>query len=109
MNDQVVFFEKQDVEKNKVFAVLAGCIPVLFWLPLVAAKDSAFGKFYANNGLILLIIMVIGSVISWIPLVGLIGALLDILVLGFAIYDLVFSLRDEGRRLPLIGSIQLLN
>ena len=39
----------KDIEDNKVIAALAY---IIFFLPLIVAKDSEFGKFHANQGLI---------------------------------------------------------
>ena len=42
-------YDTQDIQSNKVWAVLA-YLGILFFLPLVACKDSRFGKFHANQG-----------------------------------------------------------
>lgn len=43
-------YDTQDIQSNKVWAVLA-YLGILFFLPLVACKDSRFGKFHANQDL----------------------------------------------------------
>ena len=47
-------FDPQDVQQNKVMAVLS-YFGILVLVPLFAAKDSKFARFHANQGLVLLI------------------------------------------------------
>ncbi len=109
MQDVNDMFSQQDIDDNKFFAA-AACVPILFWLPLVAAKDSAFGKFYANQGLILLIagfvISFAGGIIGIIPLLGdLIAALLGLVELAAFLFLLVSALQGKARYLPFIGKL----
>ena len=61
-------FDKEDVEKNKV---MAGLAYIIFFLPLIACPDSAFGRFHANQGLLLFIFGVVGSfLLGLIPIIG---------------------------------------
>lgn len=61
-------FDPADIEKNKT---MAGLAYILFFLPLVASPDSPFGRFHANQGLVLLLFALIGSfVLSIIPIIG---------------------------------------
>ncbi|KJR49239.1 hypothetical protein UF75_0317 [Desulfosporosinus sp. I2] len=50
--------DPSDIEQNKTMAALAY---FLFFLPLIACKDSQYGRFYANQGLLVLILSVGGS------------------------------------------------
>ena len=80
-------FDPQDVEQNKVVAALANA-PILFWLPFAACKDSKFGKYNANHGLLYLIAYaIIGVLLSGI--VPAIFNLLGSISTGFAV---VFSI-----------------
>ena len=110
-------FLQDDINNNKIFAALA-CIPVLFWLPLVAAKESAYARFYANQGLILLIVCVIlgvlsaivGAILGIIPILGAILATIISLVISlvdFAIFLFLFvsALQGKARYIPVIGSM----
>ncbi len=102
-------FTAEDIEANKVFAALA-TIPILFWLPLVAAKDSAYGKFYANQGLILLIaglvIGVIGGILNIIPILGwILSTILSFVPFAGFLFLLVSVLQGKARRLPVVGGL----
>ena len=61
MNDITNQFAAEDIEKNKVVAGLS-YFGILFFLPLVAAPDSRFGKFHANQALVLLLAGVVGAI-----------------------------------------------
>ena len=55
-------FDKKDIEDNSVMGLLA-YIWILWLIPLLAAKNSKFAKFHANQGLILFILEVIGGAV----------------------------------------------
>ena len=62
--DTTAEYDAQDIEKNKVMAVLAY---ILFFIPLLAAKDSKFARFHTNQGLVLFLGGIIASVVAVIP------------------------------------------
>jgi uncharacterized membrane protein len=106
-------FDPGDITANKGMACVA-CFPILFWLPLVACKDSAFGKFYANQGFITLILSfasgVLSAIIGLIPILGAILAPLVSLVLGVAtIASFIFTIynasQDRAKYIPVIGQL----
>ena len=97
-----VYFDQNDIEQNKTVVLLTAilqCIGlgILFFLPLVACKDSEYGKFYANQGLLLLIASVICGII---PVVGWIAA---IAVEVFAIMNAVNAYKGVKKAIPIIG------
>lgn len=53
--------ENQDVKKERAMSILA-YLGVTFFLPLVVCPDSKTGRFHANQGLLLLILIVIFEV-----------------------------------------------
>ncbi len=87
-------FDPADVEQNKVVAALANA-PFLFWLPLVAAKDSKFGKYNANHGLIYLIVYVIlgvvfSGILPWI--FSLLGSISSGFAIAFSILSVLLTI-----------------
>lgn len=109
MQDVNDMFTADDIEGNKGIAALA-TIPILFWLPLVAAKESAFAKFYANQGLILLITNIVlnvaSSIISLIPFLGwLIGVLIGLVQFAAFLFLIVSALQGKARYLPFVGKL----
>lgn len=102
-------FTQEDIEANKIIAAVT-TIPIMFWLPLVAAKDSGFAKFYANQSLILLIfefvVSVVSGVVALVPFVGgLLSALLGLVNFAAFLYLLVSALQGKARQLPFIGGL----
>ena len=104
--------EKQDIEKNKVMAVLA-YFGILVLVPLLAAKDSKFARFHANQGLVLfiayilyyIIYAILAKISGWIALIW---GLVAIVLLVFAIIGIINAAKGEYKELPLIGGIKIL-
>ena len=96
-------FDLGDIEKNKTMAGLA-------YIILLACPDSPFGRFHANQALLLFILGFGGGLIlSLIPIIG--WVLLPVFGLGvfvLAIMGLVNGFGGKGKELPLIGKFRLL-
>jgi uncharacterized membrane protein len=102
-------YDTNDINQNKVFAVLAGT-GFLFWLPLVAAPQSRFAKFWANQGLIILIFDIAVSfaskILGIIPFVGdIIALVLGLALLVYIILAMVWAGQGKAKELPLIGGL----
>ena len=98
-----------DVEKNKVYAILA-YLGILFLIPMLAAKDSPFAQYHAKQGMVLLIAEVILSVAGWVlALVWFFGWwMVDILWLVcvvFAILGIINASNGKMQPLPVIGNL----
>lgn len=89
--------DKGDIEKNKGITVLS-YIGVLFLVPLLASKDSKFAKFHAKQGLVL----VIGWLFVWIPVVGWI---LGVIILSLSVWGIINVLSGSYQKLPIVGSL----
>jgi uncharacterized membrane protein len=105
--NQVPTFTPEDIEGNKV---MAGLAYILFFLPLVACPDSPFGRYHANQGLLLLLLGLGGSIIlSIIPIIGwILLPFFALFVMVLAIMGLVNGFTGKGKPLPLIGKYQLI-
>jgi len=102
-------FEVEDIERNKVMALLAY---IIFLIPLLAAKDSRFAMYHTNQGLVLFLLAVAVNVIGGIvPFVGwfIILPLGNLLVFVFAVLGIINAARGEAKALPLIGGIKIIN
>lgn len=110
--DSTGAFNPQDINNNKVMAILA-YFGILVLVPLFAAKESPFARFHTNQGLILFIafiicwilVMVLSAISSWL---GLIGTILYIAVGVLAIIGIINAATGKAKQLPLIGGIQLI-
>lgn len=104
--DNTDSFDKADIEKNKVMAVLAY---IIFLIPLFAAKESPFARFHTNQGLVLVIAAVISSVIAAIPVIGwIIAPVIGIAVTVLAVIGILNALNGKAKELPLIGKFRIL-
>ena len=96
------------MESNKLMAAIS-YIWILFLVPLFAAKDDAFARYHANQGLVLFLVSIVIGIIGLIPLVGTIIALIGgIVTFVFMILGIVNALKGEMKPLPLIGGIQII-
>lgn len=100
-------FDLQDIEKNKT---MAGLSYIIFFLPLIACPESKFGKFHANQALILLLIGIIGNVIlGFIPIIGwILMPIFAIAILILGIMGLVNGFGGKAKKLPIIGNYTLI-
>lgn len=96
--------DPKDVEQNKVYAILA-YLGILVLVPLLAAKESKFAQYHANQGLVLLIAWIVGGFVIWIPVVGwAIGIGLFVLW----IMGIMNAAQGKMRPIPLLGGIELI-
>lgn len=89
---------------------MAALAYILFFLPLVACPDSRFGKFHANQGLLLLIVGVGGGIIlGIIPLIGwILLPFFYIAITVFAIIGLINGFKGVAKELPLFGKFRII-
>jgi len=126
MNDKKVagsaeaaeIYDEEDIKQNKT---MAGLAYILFFLPLIVCKDSKFGKFHANQGLLLLILSVAGYIaisiittilatITWrlFGFISLLYSIYGLFILAIAIYGLVNGLNGKAKELPMIGKYRII-
>ena len=86
---------------------------ILFFLPLVVCPDSKFGRYHANQGLVLLLTTivanVIGAVLRLIPTVGwILQLVLNVAMVVLMILGIVNACNGETKPLPIIGKFTLI-
>ena len=100
--------DARDASDNKAIAVI-GYFGLLFLVPLLAAPQSKFARFHANQSLILFIVCTISSVVLTIPFVGwLAGAVAEVFCLVCFILGIVNAAKGEYKELPLIGKYRII-
>lgn len=101
-----------DVDQNKILAVVGYIVPILFFVPLVTdAKNSPFAKFHANQQLILFIAAILVNVVGTIiPILGwfLILPFGSLFLIIAAIIGIINAAKGEMKPLPLIGGFTLI-
>ncbi|HHX59841.1 MAG TPA: hypothetical protein GX707_03740 [Epulopiscium sp.] len=100
-------YTNEDIEKNKT---VAGLAYLLFFLPLIACPESEFGKFHANQALLLWIAgAASNAVLRYIPIIGgTVSMLLSIAILVFGIMGLIGAFGGKAEELPLIGQYRII-
>ncbi|NLZ83941.1 MAG: hypothetical protein GX915_09780 [Clostridiales bacterium] len=100
-------YTAEDIEKGKT---MAGLAYLLFFLPLVACPESKYGRFHANQSLILLITAIAGNIIlGLIPIIGwMLLPVFGIAVMVFAVMGLINGFWGKAKELPLIGKFTIL-
>lgn len=106
-NNNMEYNNFEDIEQNKT---IAGLAYLLFFLPLLVAPESKYGKFHANQGLILLIFGIAGNfILGLIPVIGwLLIPLFGAFVLILGIMGMVNGFKGKTNRLPLIGKFEII-
>ena len=107
-------FTPEDLERNRF---RGGLGYIVFFIPLIACPDSKLGRYCANQGLILTVLILLasllGAVLAGIPWIGwlfrLAGGLADLALVtgGILCYA---QLMTTGRviELPFVGGLRLL-
>lgn len=98
---------EEDIERNKTIAGLAYFI---FFLPLIVTPESELGKFHANQGILLLILFLVGNVVlGVIPVLGrILTFLFRILILVLGVLGLMNGFGGKFKELPLIGKFTII-
>ncbi len=94
-------------QNRKLYSVLC-YIWVLWIIGLVAAQDDPVVKHHINQGLNLFIIETIASILSFIPILDIVGGLLYILCFILAILGIVSAAKGEDKPLPILSILTLI-
>ncbi|MBP5582155.1 MAG: hypothetical protein J6X85_10315 [Ruminococcus sp.] len=106
-------FDSSDVQQNKstvlLGAILQLFIPILFFIPYVSNKESEYCRFYANQGLWLLICWVVAGAVNVIPILGqIVSVILCIATFVFGIMNAVKAYQGIRKPLPVVCDKELL-
>ncbi len=104
-------FAVNDIQENKVFAILA-YLGILFIVPLLAAPNSKFARYHANQGSVLFItllaVLIVSLIFGLIPVLGIIiRVILYLCFLTLLVIGIVNAAQGKAKELPLIGGIKL--
>jgi uncharacterized membrane protein len=104
-----------DIEKNKVFAILA-YLGILFLVPLLAAPNSKFARYHANQGVVLFLAsLIVGGasfILVLIPIIGCVALAVPMMVAVTHVILMVLGIINaaggQNKPLPLIGHFQII-
>lgn len=103
--------ERTDSSNDKIYGILA-YLGLLVLVPIFAAPKSAYVRFHANQGLVLIIAELIitfsARILGSLWGFSLIFLLARLVCFAFAVIGLVAAARGEQKELPFIGQIHLL-
>ncbi len=120
--EEVYEYAPEDIQQNKTMAILAYFI---FFLPLLAAKNSRFARYHANQGLILLLgyvalyivqailttILIAGMTYGSLGALGIVSLLFTLLYLGLLvllILGIINAAQGKAAPLPIIGGLKII-
>ena len=120
-NDFNAQFDPNDVEQNKVLSLFA-YIGILFLIPLLAAPNSGYARFHANQGLVLFLADIVGGIIIGVftgiltvaggliglTIAGIISGIIGLCIFVFMILGIVNAVTGKAKELPVIGKIRIL-
>lgn len=114
-----VSMDEEDVNANKVYGILS-YIGFLFIVPLLAAKDSGFAKFHANQGLVAFLTQMIinaasGALCAFLGAIHLgavaamVGPLVSLVSLAISVLGIINAAQGKAKELPVIGKFHILD
>lgn len=111
--DHTSEFDPADIAANKGVCILA-YFGILFFIPLVARPNSAYGKYHANQGLLLFVVEVmIGAFQIGLPFVPIISNVVNCVLFLFELLMFVIGIvnvcNSKAKDLPIVGSLRLIN
>ncbi|MBD0383072.1 DUF4870 domain-containing protein [Paenibacillus sedimenti] len=100
-------YDSTDIQNNKAMAIIAY---ILFFVPLLAAKESKFAMYHANQGLTLFLTAVLANIVlSIIPIIGwILLPIANLAICVLAILGIIAAAQGQVKPLPIIGSYTLL-
>ncbi len=110
--DYTAQYDPNDIRQNTAMAVLS-YIAILFLVPLLAAPQSPYARFHANQGLVLFIaeaiLGVVVSICSFIPIVcWIVSGVVSLISLIYMILGIVNAASGKCKDLPIIGKIRII-
>ncbi len=120
--EELYEYTPEDIQQNKAMAILAYFI---FFLPLLAAKDSRYARYHANQGLIVLLgyvalyiiqailtaILFAGMTYASLGALGIVSLLFTLLYLGLLalqILGIVNAAQGKAKPIPIIGGLKII-
>lgn len=110
--DTTAEFDEEDIKNNKIMAILA-YLEILVLVPILAAKDSKFARYHANQGLILfitsLILGIVSGVLNFLPVIGwLFSICVSFSILLLMILGIINAANGKAKELPIMGKYRIL-
>lgn len=107
------YFDQSDIEQNKTIVLLSAVlqifVPILFLLPLVACQNSPYGRFYANQGLLLMLLYIVLWLVNIVPFLGqIVCAIGALAVFVCEIINIINASKGVRKGIPILGEIEII-
>ena len=89
---------------------LTSIVAYISWIGLIiafVAGDKEGAKFHINQALVIMLFSLV-SLLSFIPIVGILTGIWSIFMVVCWIHGLVAAIKQEEKEVPLIGKIRIL-
>ena len=118
-HDSSSSFDKKDIDSNKIIALFS-YIGILFIIPLIAAKDSKYARYHANQGLTFFLASLILSafafsmsfIFAFIPLLNIVANGVSFAVSAvnilYMVLGIINAVTGVAKELPIIGKYTFL-
>lgn len=114
-----ISMEEEDINANKVYGILS-YIGFLFIIPLLAAKESRFAKFHANQGLVVFLAQMIINLASTIvcallsaihlgTMAAVLAPLVSLVSLALSVIGIINAAQGKAKEIPVIGKFHILD
>ena len=120
-DDSTASFDSTDIEQNKMLALFS-YLGILVLIPILAAPNSKFARFHANQGIVLciceigwsivstIISLILGAIGFWVLslLFSFVAFVVWVVFLVFMIMGIVNAVGGKAKALPLLGNFTIL-
>lgn len=109
--DNTELYDPSDIEANKIWTGISYLgTGLFFFLPLIVNSNSSFGKYHANQALVLFIFSIVANVaaqiVGMIPVVGSIFCwVIRLVCLVLMVCGIVNGFQGKAKSLPVIGEL----
>ena len=101
-------YDPAEMEQQKGLAIVAYLIEILFFLPVMSNKDSAYAKTVGNQALSIaaasIVVYILRIIIGKIPvlggILGLVLSLVSLAIVVLSIFKIVDAVNGKMRKLP---------
>jgi len=97
-------------DKTRLAKISSALGYLFFFVPTIMLEDNQLGQFHANQGLLNLILSVVGgTVLTFIPYVGVwLALLMEVFCLFNVVRGIVLSLQGKAKGIPIFGQITII-
>lgn len=125
--DRTELFYEEDIEANRICSAAAAS-GLLFFVPLTASPYSKYGRYWANQGVIMLVVMLASAIVSLavggilslfgaIPYIGIVFRVIKIIFLSLLwlanialiVRGCYYAAKGSARDFPLIGYMKIIS